>query len=109
MFGKNSRINPLKSRKQILIAESELNRAQLVQDWHVMAEEVHALATEARTLRSLATAAGSLVAGLSAWRRKRATTPTGKPVWWQSLLKGAGQISCLWSAFRSPRRDPEQP
>ena len=32
MFGKNPRMNPLESRKQLLIAESELNRAQLVGD-----------------------------------------------------------------------------
>ena len=32
MSGKNPRMNPLESRKQLLIAESELNRAQLVQE-----------------------------------------------------------------------------
>jgi hypothetical protein len=32
MFGKNPRMNPLGSWKQLLIAESELNRAQLVGD-----------------------------------------------------------------------------
>ena len=107
MFGKNSRINPLVSRKQILIAESELNRAQLVQDWQVMAEEVHALAAEARTIRSMASAAASLVAGLAALRRKK-SAPTEKPAWWQTLLKGAGQVSSLWSAFRPPSREREE-
>ena len=37
MFGKKPRLNPLESRKQLLIAESELNRAQLVQEWQAMA------------------------------------------------------------------------
>ena len=37
MFGKKPRLNPLESRKQLLIAESELNRAQLVQEWQTMA------------------------------------------------------------------------
>ncbi len=97
-------MNPLKTRKQILIAESELNRAHLVQDWRMMAGEAHALADEARTIRSMATAAGSLVAGLAALRRKK-SAPVEKPAWWQSLLKGAGQISTLWSAFRAPERD----
>ena len=97
-------MNPLELRKRILIAESELNRAHLVQDWQTMAGEVHALAEEARTIRSVASAAGSLVAGLAALRRKK-SAPAEKPAWWQTLLKGAGQISTLWSAFRTPGRE----
>jgi HPt (histidine-containing phosphotransfer) domain-containing protein len=49
-------MNPLESRKQLLIAESELNRAQLVQEWQTMADEVHALADQARTISSIASA-----------------------------------------------------
>ena len=97
-------MNPLKARKQILIAESELNRAQLVLDWRLMAGEVHALADEARNIRSIATAAGSLVAGLAALRRKH-SAPTEKRPWWQTLLKSAGQVTTLWPAFRSPVRE----
>ncbi|MEK7782228.1 MAG: hypothetical protein AAB370_12080 [Verrucomicrobiota bacterium] len=92
-------MNPLKSRKQILIAESELNRAHLVQDWQTMAGEVHALAEEARTIRSMAAAAASLVAGLAALRRKK-SAPAEKPAWWQTILKGGQMISSLWSEFR---------
>ncbi len=99
-------MNPLATRKQMLIAESELNRAHLVQDWQTMAGEVHALADEVQTLRSMASAAGSLVAGLAALRRKK-SAPAEKPAWWQTLLKGAGQISTLWSAFRAPRHVPK--
>jgi hypothetical protein len=101
-------MNPLKARKQILIAESELNRAQLVQDWQTMAGEVHALADEARTIRSMASAAASLVAGLASLRRKK-SEPAEKLAWWQTLLKGAGQISTLWSAFRAPGYDRKDP
>ena len=64
-------MNPLESRKQLLIAESELNRAQLVQEWQTMADEVHSLANQARTISSLASAAASLVAGLASFRRKK--------------------------------------
>ena len=38
----------LDSRKQLLIAESELNRAQLVQEWQTMTDEVHSLTRRAR-------------------------------------------------------------
>ena len=103
MFGKNPRINPLASRKKILIAESELNRALLVQDWQTMAGEVHALTVEARTLHSMASAAASLVTGLAMLRRKK-SAPAAKPAWWQTLLKGGQKISALWSEFRPPAR-----
>lgn len=103
MFGKSSRINPVASRKQILIAESQLNRARLVQDWQTLTGEVHALADEARTIRSVVSAAASLVTGLAALRRKK-SAPAEKLAWWQTLLKGGQTLSALWSQFRAPVR-----
>ena len=105
MFGKNPRLNRLESRKQLLIAESELNRAQLLQEWRTMADEVHALAEQARTIRSLASAAASLVAGVASFRRKKSASGAGKSSWWQSLLKGAQWASSLWTEFRPSDRD----
>lgn len=98
-------MKPLSSRKQILIAESELNRAQLVEDWQTLAGEVHALAEEARTLRSIASSATSLVAGLVSFRRKKIADTNEKPSFLKTILKSAGHVSNLWMAFRSPVRD----
>ena len=100
MFGKNPRLNPLESRKQLLIAESELNRAQLVQEWQTMADGVRSLADRARTISSLASAAASLIAGLAPFRRTRSAPAGEKPSWWQTLLKGAQLAGLLWSEFR---------
>ena len=50
-------MNPLQSRKKLLLAESELNRAQLVQEWRTLADEVHALTTQAKTIGAIASAA----------------------------------------------------
>jgi hypothetical protein len=100
MFGKSPRLNPLESRKQLLIAESALNRAQLVQDWQAMKDEVHALADQAGTIRSVISAAASLAGGLVSLRRKKSAPADAKPSWGQTLLKGAGLISSLWLAFR---------
>jgi hypothetical protein len=101
-------MKPLESRKQLLIAESELNRAQLTQDWRSMAVEAHSLADRARTLRSFATVAAALIAGLAAFRRPAAPPPPEKPSWASTLLKVAGLAATLWSAFRpqSPRQKP---
>jgi hypothetical protein len=100
MFGKNPHLNPLESRKRLLIAESELNRAQLVQEWQAMADGVRSVADRARSISSLALAAASLIAGLASFRRTRSAPADEKPSWWQTLLKGAQWAGSLWSEFR---------
>ena len=102
MPGKNPHMNPLASRKKLLIAESELNRAQLIQDWQAITDDVHALTKRARTLGSLASGAAVLVAGLISFRRKKPMVAAEKPSWLQTMIKGAGLVSTLWQTFRSP-------
>jgi len=93
-------MNALESRKQMLIAESELNRKHLMREWQTMAGDVHALARKARTISAM-TAAGLLVTGLSSFRFKPSAPAAEKPSWWQTILKGAGMVSSLWLEFRS--------
>jgi hypothetical protein len=95
---------PLQSRKKLLIAESELNRAQLVQNLRTVAGEVHALTSQARTITSLASAATSLVTGLLSFRREKPAPVDEKPSWVKTILKGAGLVSTFWEAFRDRRR-----
>jgi len=104
MSGKNPRLNPLAARKQLLVAASELHRAQLVQEFHAMADEARALAKQATTFRSFASATATLVAGLASFQRKRPATAE-KPSWLQTILKGAGLVSTFWQTFRSQNRD----
>jgi hypothetical protein len=96
-------MTPLESRKQLLLAESELNRAQLIQEWEAMADEVHALARRIGTFGSVAAAVTSLIVGLTAGRSQAAAPATEKTTWWQAVLKGAGLAGSLWSEFLSPR------
>ena len=102
MSGKNPRLNRLAAQKQLLLAESELNRAQLAQEWRALADEAHALADQAQTIRSLATAAATLVAGLASFRHKKSSPAVEKPSWWQTLLQGAGVVGKFWQTFRAP-------
>jgi HPt (histidine-containing phosphotransfer) domain-containing protein len=97
-------MNPLQSRKKMLIAESELNRAQLVRDWQTMADDVHALTKQARTIGALASAAASLVTGLLSFRHKTPVPVDEKPSWLQKILKGAQLAGSLWTEFRSPKK-----
>lgn len=90
-------MNPLESRKQLLVAESELNRAQLVQEWQVMKTEVHSLTSEARSIRSIASAIATLVAGLASCRSRKSESAAEKPSWWKALLKGAGLVGSFLS------------
>jgi negative regulator of sigma E activity len=101
-------MNPLKSRKQLLIAESELNRAQLIQELETIKDEVRSLANQARTITSIASAAATLIAGVAAMRRKKSAPAEEKPSWLQTIVKGAGLVSTLWSAFRSQSRDQNE-
>jgi hypothetical protein len=105
MFGKNPRLNPLESRKQLLIAESELNRAQMVGDMAALTVGVRTLTDRARYFGSIASSAAVLVAGLAAFRRGEPAGADAKPSWLRTILKGAGLISTVWQVFRSQGRD----
>ncbi len=94
-------MNALESRKQLLVAESELNRAQLLQEWQTMADEFHVLTRQAKIIVSLAAAGGLLAAGIASFRHKKSAPVDEKPSRWQTILKYAGVASSLWSAFRS--------
>ena len=91
----------LNSRKQLLIAESELNRAHLIHELQTMAGDVHALASQAKTIGSIASAVAGLVAGLSSLRHKKSGPEAEKPSWGQTVVKVAGMVSSFWSTFRS--------
>jgi hypothetical protein len=94
-------MTPLESRKLLLLAESELNRAQLLQEWQTLADEARALVRRVGTISSMAAAVASFVVGLTAGRRPAAAPAPEKPTWWRTLLKGASLAGSLWSEFRS--------
>ena len=105
MFGKKSHVTPLELRKQLLIAESELNRAQLAGDMTALTEGVRMLTDRAKSFGSIASSAAVLMAGLASFRRGKPADAGAKPSWLQTILKGAGMVSTLWLAFRSQGRD----
>ena len=100
-------MNPLESRKKLLLAESELNRAQLVQEWHTLAGDVHALTESAKTIGFIASAAASLVAGLATLRQKKSAPIVKKTSWLQTILRGAELAGSLWIKFRSQHDEAE--
>jgi len=98
-------MNSLKSRKQLLIAESELNRTHLEQDWCAITTGVRTLTDRAKSTSSFAAAAAMLVTGFATWRRVKSEHADGKLSWLQKIFKGAGLISTVWLAFRARGQD----
>jgi len=94
-------VSPLQLRKELLIAESELNRAQLINEWETATEWHRTLSAGVRTVGSAASAAALLVSGMRAFRHKRNTQNGAEASWLQPVIQGAGLISSLWVAFRS--------
>ena len=92
-------------QKRLLIAESELNRVQLVREAVAVREEVRALADQAATIGSITVSVASLVAGLAAIQRGQVAPDQGKSSWWQTLLSGAGLASSLWQAWSPAGRE----
>ncbi len=107
MFGKNPRVNPLELRKQLLVAESEINRNLLIEDAAALTSGVRTLTERARSVGSLVSSAATLVMGLMAARRSKTPESGAKPSWFRTLLRGLGLVSTIWMAYRSTSaRDP---
>ena len=87
-----------------MIAESELNRAQLFEEMTALTAGVRTLTNRAKSFGSIASIAAVLVAGLAAIRRSRSAPAGRNPLWWRSLLKGWQLAGTLWSAVR-PRHE----
>lgn len=100
MFGQKPGINPLEARKQLLIAESELNRGQMLDEWQGIAVGMRSLTDRVKSVGSLASAATLLV---SAFPLRKSESSTGKSSWVNTMFKGAKLAGSMWLAYRSRR------
>jgi hypothetical protein len=103
MSGRDSGLNPLELRKRLLIAESELNRAQAVQECHAMTQVTRDFMIRFKSIGSIASTGALLLAGVSAFRRSRAAHRREKASWIQIALRGAQAAGSIWVALRSRR------
>ena len=109
MFGEKPPLSPLESQKQLLIAESELNRAQLSEEWHAITHEVCDIAHRAKTIAAWVSSAALLAAGVTALRRGSPAPNATKPSWLQTIMKGARVASTIWFVFRARGEKEAQP
>lgn len=108
MLRENPHLSPLHLRKELLVAESELNRAQLIEEWEAMTDGVRTFGARVKTVGSLASTAALLVAGLLAFRRGRASPNGAKSSWLETALKGAKVAGSVWLACRGRGRDQKE-
>ena len=101
------RQSPLALRKQLLIAESELNRAQLSEEWQTMPHGIRDLAHRAKTIGGWSSSAALLVARVTALRRGPPVPDRVKSSWFQKMLKVARVASTIWVAYRAHGRRKE--
>ena len=94
-------MNPLSLRKQLLIAESDINRFESLQDWQRLADGVRGAAHRAKSVGSLAGAAVLLAVGFSALAPKKSKPAVPKSSWFQTILHGARLASSIWLAVRT--------
>ncbi len=100
MSGRTPHLIPLQTRKQLLIAESELNREQWSTEWQAMAQGVRHWADRTKTTVAWASWAALLVARFTALRRARPLSKDTKVSWIQRILQGGRAASTLWLALR---------
>jgi hypothetical protein len=104
MLGKNLQLTPLESRKQLLLVESELNRAQLLNELREFKNEIRGLEVQVEAVGSLISSAAKLAATVSGIGRAfthRNPDEIKKTSWISSLFKGARMGASMWGALRS--------
>ena len=93
-------VTPLQLRKRLLITESEINRARLLEEWQTLTDGVSNFADEVISVRTMASSIVPLVAGLAAFTGGKVAAAS-KSSWVQKIVSGARLASTLWLVFRS--------
>jgi hypothetical protein len=104
MPGKNFHLTPLESRRQLLLVESELNRAQLLNELRDLKIEIHQLQDQVQAIGSIASSAAKLATTFSAISNAFTHRDSGekrKSSWISTLLNGARTGASIWGALRS--------
>jgi hypothetical protein len=105
MPGEKSKLTSLETRKQLLLLESDLNRAQFIealQDWK---DEFHRTKEHLTQLGSMASLATKLAATFSTARGLFSRPPSGgKKSWLSFVFDGMTAGTSLWYMLRSQRR-----
>jgi len=104
MFRRNPCVSSLQLRKELLIAESELNRPQLIEEWQAVAGGVRLLGARAKSFSLFASTAALLMTGVSKLRGGTAATNGTTTSWLDRALKVANVAGSIWMGLRWQKR-----
>ena len=108
MFGKKSYLKALETRKQEILAQSDVHRIELLKDWETIKTELHQVKKHVRTAGTVASSAVVLAAAASVLRRKHEPSKTenhAKVPWVAAALKGAQVGASMFMKLRSFMRE----
>lgn len=88
-------------RKELLIAESDLNRAQLVQECQAFSSKVSGMTERVKSFNAVALSMITLANGVLAFAGHKAAVAPPKVSWFHKVLNGARLASSVWLAFRT--------
>ena len=108
MFRKSEVVNGLKMRKDLLIAESELNRTRLIADLDTVMEWQRTLCSTAKTFGPVASLASVVI---NSFTKKSDSQSSSEQTtnWMKPLREGAGRVAGLWSRFKSREDSQDSP
>jgi hypothetical protein len=105
MPGEKSKLTPIETRKQLLLLESDLNRAELIEAMRDWKNEVHRAKEHLTRLGTMASLAARIAATFSTARQLFShPADAGKKSWLSFLLDGVTTGTSLWYTLRSHRR-----
>jgi hypothetical protein len=109
MLRKDTQLKSLEIRKHLLIAESELNRHDLLKEVNHFKEEVTRLKKQVATIGSIASSIAVLATTISLFRRRgnKEGKSAGFP-WLATAIEGARVGSTLFSKIKSFFRERER-
>jgi hypothetical protein len=111
MFRKNTHVTALQVRKQLLIAESDINRAELVRELKAVKGELVHIKKQVYTVGSVASSAALAATAFSLFRKRKTSSESsnggGKPSWLSTALAGARIGTSLFFKIRSILRERE--
>jgi hypothetical protein len=103
MCGQHHQLTRLRVRKLLLIAESELNRAQLVDEIGDLSLAIPTSSKQPRSIVSFLSASVVLVAEMALRLRTRPDRRTDMPTWLHALFMGFQVLRPFWTAWTSRR------
>jgi len=100
MPGQKPDVTSLETRKQLLVMESDLNRAYLCEEISRLADDLRAVHDQLHSVTSMASSLFSTFVPQNNGAKEDEAAPE-KPSWLSTILRGVKVGTSLWLAFRS--------